>query len=254
MRQHQGANLRRGFPTTSRRAAWWLLGDHGASMTSRVPSSRWIVKTVPRKQGLSLLIALAKSSRRAGSRGGAPRYGARGSDVRGAHGQGEGRLEPLGSLHPDRGMVGARLALTDGSGPHLSWPPLSCGSEIYGSGTRDRTTDSPDVISRTGRRSRRRAQPGASPVTRQANCQYRAVRTSGHRTPSSPGNEKVGLTSAMWCQKAQTQPSRCILNYVYTAYLCGIREGDRRGSNPRPSEPQSEVIGFWALPHVAKLA
>ena len=141
-------------------------------------------------------------------------------------------------------MVGARLALTDGSGPHLSWPPLSCGSEIYGSGTRDRTTDSPDVISRTGRRSRRRAQPGASPVTRQANCQYRAVRTSGHRTPSSPGNEKVGLTSAMWCQKAQTQPSRRVLNYAHTAYLCGIREGDRRGSNPRPSKPQSDVVRY----------
>jgi hypothetical protein len=136
-------------------------------------------------------------------------------------------------------MVGARLALTDGSGPHLSWPPLSCGSEMYGSGTRDRTTDSPNVISRTGRRSRRRAQPGASPVTRQANCQYRAVRTSGHRTPSSPGNEKVGLTSAMWCQRAQTQPSRRVLNYAHTAYLCGIhrvtdgaRTRDLRSHNP----------------------
>ncbi len=28
---------------------------------------------------------------------------------------------------------------------------------------------------------------------------------------------------------------------AYPAYLCGIKEGDRRGSNPRPSlEPQSE--------------
>jgi hypothetical protein len=31
-------------------------------------------------------------------------------------------------------------------------------------------------------------------------------------------------------------------------------EGDRRGSNPRPPEPQSDVIGFWALPDVAKTA
>ena len=32
------------------------------------------------------------------------------------------------------------------------------------------------------------------------------------------------------------------------------KEGDRRGSNPRPSEPQSSVIGFWALPGVAESA
>jgi hypothetical protein len=34
----------------------------------------------------------------------------------------------------------------------------------------------------------------------------------------------------------------------------GIQEGDRRDSNPRPSEPQSAVIGFWALSDVAESA
>src|SRR5215208_6542434 len=29
---------------------------------------------------------------------------------------------------------------------------------------------------------------------------------------------------------------------AYLAYLCGIREGDRRDSNPRPSEPQSDAL------------
>src|SRR5919112_2158172 len=31
-------------------------------------------------------------------------------------------------------------------------------------------------------------------------------------------------------------------------------ESDRRGSNPRPPEPQSDVIGIWALLCVAELA
>src|SRR5829696_9497952 len=35
-------------------------------------------------------------------------------------------------------------------------------------------------------------------------------------------------------------------------YLCGIREGDRRDSNPRPSEPQSADTCFWAFPDVAQ--
>jgi hypothetical protein len=34
----------------------------------------------------------------------------------------------------------------------------------------------------------------------------------------------------------------------------GIQEGDRRDSNPRPSEPQSADMGFWALPDVAEPA
>src|ERR1044071_9830137 len=29
---------------------------------------------------------------------------------------------------------------------------------------------------------------------------------------------------------------------AYPAYICGIQEGDRRGSNPRPSEPQSDAL------------
>ena len=33
-----------------------------------------------------------------------------------------------------------------------------------------------------------------------------------------------------------------------------FQKGDRRGSNPRPSEPQSAVIRFWALPYVAESA
>src|SRR5215213_549173 len=39
-----------------------------------------------------------------------------------------------------------------------------------------------------------------------------------------------------------------------SAYLCGIREGDRRDSNPRPSEPQSADICFQVLPMVAESA
>jgi hypothetical protein len=31
---------------------------------------------------------------------------------------------------------------------------------------------------------------------------------------------------------------------AYSAYLRGMSKGDRRDSNPRPSEPQSSVIGF----------
>jgi hypothetical protein len=34
----------------------------------------------------------------------------------------------------------------------------------------------------------------------------------------------------------------------------GIQEGDRRDSNPGPPEPQSDDIGFWALPGVAIFA
>jgi hypothetical protein len=41
---------------------------------------------------------------------------------------------------------------------------------------------------------------------------------------------------------------------AYPAYLCGIWEGDRRDSNPRPSEPQSADTCFYALLYVAELA
>ena len=38
--------------------------------------------------------------------------------------------------------------------------------------------------------------------------------------------------------------SRSCADALYLAYLCGVREGDRRGSNPRPSlEPQFELLG-----------
>ena len=39
---------------------------------------------------------------------------------------------------------------------------------------------------------------------------------------------------------------RSILEEVpsFSAYLCEIKEVDRRGSNPRPSEPQSADICF----------
>jgi hypothetical protein len=48
--------------------------------------------------------------------------------------------------------------------------------------------------------------------------------------------------------------ARGFICFEYLAYLSGIRQGDRRGSNPRPSEPQSAVIRFWALPYVAESA
>jgi PAS domain-containing protein len=40
---------------------------------------------------------------------------------------------------------------------------------------------------------------------------------------------------------------------TFPAYLCRTCEGDRRDSNPRPSEPQSADTRFWALPKVAVL-
>jgi hypothetical protein len=43
-------------------------------------------------------------------------------------------------------------------------------------------------------------------------------------------------------------------NSIFSIYLCGIQKGDRRGSNPRPSEPQSDVMGFSVLQQVAKTA
>jgi hypothetical protein len=42
--------------------------------------------------------------------------------------------------------------------------------------------------------------------------------------------------------------------YTYRAYLCSIWKGDRRDSNPRPSEPQSADIGCWVLLYVAESA
>ena len=36
-------------------------------------------------------------------------------------------------------------------------------------------------------------------------------------------------------------------------YLCGIKEGDRRGSNPRPSEPQSDALPTELRPPGAKI-
>src|SRR5829696_5346028 len=41
-------------------------------------------------------------------------------------------------------------------------------------------------------------------------------------------------------------------NPIFSAYLCRIQEGDRRGSNPRPSEPQSDDIGGQGLLRVAE--
>jgi hypothetical protein len=38
----------------------------------------------------------------------------------------------------------------------------------------------------------------------------------------------------------------------YLAYLSGIKWGDRRGSNPRPSEPQSADTCFRVLLYVAE--
>jgi hypothetical protein len=37
-------------------------------------------------------------------------------------------------------------------------------------------------------------------------------------------------------------------------YLWEMLGGDRRDSNPRPSEPQSADLDFWALPFIAKSA
>src|ERR671917_161713 len=45
-----------------------------------------------------------------------------------------------------------------------------------------------------------------------------------------------------------------LVDKAYLAHLCVMREGDRRDSNPRPSEPQSADISFWALPGVAESA
>jgi hypothetical protein len=39
-----------------------------------------------------------------------------------------------------------------------------------------------------------------------------------------------------------------------SSYVSRIQEGDRRDSNPRPPEPQSADIGFWALLGVAETA
>src|SRR5215204_5407619 len=46
--------------------------------------------------------------------------------------------------------------------------------------------------------------------------------------------------------------ARNFLCSEYSAYLCGIREGDRRGSNPRPSEPQSDALPTELRPPRAK--
>ena len=52
-------------------------------------------------------------------------------------------------------------------------------------------------------------------------------------------------------------PSACTQTLslsAYSAYLCGIQQGDRRGSNPRPPEPHSADMCFQVLPHVAESA
>ena len=40
--------------------------------------------------------------------------------------------------------------------------------------------------------------------------------------------------------------------YTKPLFVQSTREGDRRGSNPRPSEPQSADTRFQALPYVAE--
>src|SRR5215203_4071415 len=49
-------------------------------------------------------------------------------------------------------------------------------------------------------------------------------------------------------------PWRNTAIFTFSAYLCGIRKGDRRDSNPRPSEPQSDDTYLLALPDVSETA
>ena len=41
-----------------------------------------------------------------------------------------------------------------------------------------------------------------------------------------------------WRTRAPSPTSHVAMNSAFLAYSCGMQEGDRRGSNPRPSEPQ----------------
>jgi hypothetical protein len=52
-----------------------------------------------------------------------------------------------------------------------------------------------------------------------------------------------------WCKQGLANAPYYSPYSRIPAFLCGILVGDRRDSNPRPPlEPQSDVIGFWALP------
>jgi hypothetical protein len=88
-----------------------------------------------------------------------------------------------------------------------------------------------------------------------ASC--RPLRTAGGRWAGRPGSLPPSGWTAIPPGRAP-HPGRRRGNsrvpWPTSAYLSGICEGDRRGSNPRPSEPQSADTCFRVLPIVAESA
>ena len=62
------------------------------------------------------------------------------------------------------------------------------------------------------------------------------------------------LSGAKAVSNSRSGRTEALFFSAYSAYLCGIREGDRRDSNPRPSEPQSADSCFQVLLDVAESA
>jgi hypothetical protein len=61
---------------------------------------------------------------------------------------------------------------------------------------------------------------------------------------ASPKPPCLNLSGAKALSKGPGACTETLSFSADSAYIWGIWEGDRRGSNPRPSEPQSAVIRF----------
>jgi hypothetical protein len=69
---------------------------------------------------------------------------------------------------------------------------------------------------------------------------------------ASPKPPWLHLSGAKVVSKSPGACTETLSFSAYSAYIWGIWEGDRRDSNPRPSEPQSADTCFWAFPDVAQ--
>ena len=69
----------------------------------------------------------------------------------------------------------------------------------------------------------------------------------GRRAPPYRGGARVVST-------APSTNTGASITSAFKAYLCRLQEGDRRDSNPRPSEPQSADACFRVLPSVEQSA
>src|SRR5829696_1229608 len=108
---------------------------------------------------------------------------------------------------------------------------------------------------------------GQPPLKAAACSVRRYADTSKHLGPSFETNhiaETINMLSSTYTSrqaidvrlKLSSKPGQTATEQAstsrYPAYLCGMMKGDRRDSNPRPSEPQSAVTRFCRLPTVAK--